>query len=74
MPETKAKLPMNVQINVTEYVRAHGHHPRGYGMWVFRFGGPIHGERTYTGYYSETKRQAIADAKNNRVTVITVGS
>lgn len=62
-----------VSINTTEYQFAHGHKPRGRGMWVFDFD-DRRNAFVYKGTYSDAMRQALFTAVHSGVNVIKVGA
>jgi len=82
--------PMNTRIETREYVIAHGHSPRGRGMWAFRMrlanGQPVSSNRgdattgwrdgIYWVYGSYTTAKAIALREGRRIlaAVVAVGS
>jgi hypothetical protein len=61
----------HVEIDTTEYYRAHGEEPRGRGNWVFRIGSQTLG---HTGAYANAAVAARARAVELGVTRITVVS
>ncbi len=62
---------MMIEMNTYEYVRSHGHFPRGRGSWIFeaRIGGgkdyvtKADGSMYFNGTFSEARRAAIARLK-----------
>jgi len=68
---------MKAQIKTEQYQWSHGHTPRGRGMWVFELTGYTYSGVevfSHTGTYSESKRAAIAKAREISATTILVGA
>jgi len=80
---------MKPRIEVREYVIAHGHSPRGRGLWAFRMrlpdGQPVeeHGGQTagwhdgiywFNGSYADAKAAALREGRRLGAAVVSVGS
>ncbi len=78
---------MNTRIETREYVIAHGHSPRGRGMWAFRMrlanGQPASVEATtgwhdgiywINGSYTTAKAAALREGRRLGAAVVSVGS
>ncbi len=62
-----------IHINYVPYVWAYGKTPRGTGMWAYYFGDDEE-PHFYNGSFTETKKQAVKDAKAAGYWSIKVGS
>lgn len=81
---------MKTRIEVREYVVAHGHSPRGRGLWAFRMrlpngqpveghiGDPVvgwhHGSYWVNGSYTDAKAAALREGQRLGAAVVAVGS
>lgn len=69
---------MTITVNTTEYTRSHWHEPRGRGAWMFELSAPGNGSRFElycagaNSTYSEARRLAVAHARAQGWTLVTV--
>jgi len=67
---------MSIEVNVNDYVFAHGHRPRGRGYWAFFFKrhDDVANAFWHTGTYAEAKKAAVAEARRRNAPTVFVGS